>query len=48
MRIVVDKDDAVEGCLIVATCLDDVRFFGTTREREKCLREAEGKIKLTI
>jgi hypothetical protein len=45
---VVDEHDVVEGYLIVAMCVDDVRFFGTTREREKYLREAQGKIKFTI
>ena len=48
VRIVVDEDNVVEGYLIVAIYVDDVRFFGTTREREKYLREARGKIKLTI
>ena len=48
VRIVVDENDVVEGYLIAAIYVGDVRFFGTTREREKYFGEAQGKIKLTI
>ena len=33
---------------VVATRVDDVRFFGTEPEKEKYLREAKGKKKMTI
>ena len=48
VRIVVDGNDEVVGYLIVAIYVDDVRFFGTEPEKEKYLREAKGKIKMTI
>ena len=47
-RIVVNKEDEVEGYLIVAIYVDDVRLFGTEPEKEKYLREAQSKIKMTI
>jgi hypothetical protein len=48
VRVVVDRNDEVVGYLIVAIYVDDVRFFGTEPEKEKHLREAKGKIKMTI
>jgi hypothetical protein len=47
-RIVVDDEDVVVGYLIVAIFVDDVRFFGTKPEREKYMREVNGKMTVTI
>lgn len=48
VRIVVDEDDVVVGYIIVAIYVDDVRFFGTERERKKYIKDVQSKMKVTI
>jgi hypothetical protein len=46
VRIVVDDDDVVVGCLTVMAWVDDVRFFGTEPEIEKRLVGVKSKVKI--
>ena len=48
VRIVVDKADCVVGYLIAAAFVDDLRFFGTDRERVKYMADVKSKIKVTF
>ena len=48
VRIVVNEQDVVVGYLIVAIYVDDVRFFGTERERNKYIEDVRRQLKVTI
>jgi hypothetical protein len=46
VRIVTDKDDNVVGYLIAAAFTDDLRFFGTDKERMKYMEDVKSKLKV--
>jgi hypothetical protein len=48
VRIVVDKDDRVVGCLIAAAFVDDLRFFGAIPERDEHMMDVKSRLKVTF